>query len=482
MMVHHENHPGGGGVGGGGGGGPAGGVFPNVVLLPSDVSGGARGDNGGLGGGFVRTLQPYGMASAVHTAFKSPGAMLGYPFTHAQWKELERQAMIYKYMMASIPVPPELLIPILTPRDGPPRYSFGNGYSLRYSSNGDPEPGRCKRTDGKKWRCSREVAPDQKYCERHLHRGRPRSRKPVELHPSVSKKTRLLHQPSPLPKAEDPPLFLHKPSQSSHSLASPLKEARNTDWLMIGESSPVPMLDQQQWPSSMHSKIGSTAESSLDNFNPFLAKEEPLNLSFSTGYPSGEIHHFSKNQFFLDSYSLPLDKPQIENPKGFIDAWSNSVSAGNSSRCSVSSDEKISLSSLTLSVGGNHSIEDEMGRAHLGFSLLDSDRNRSKNNSHATSWLGSTSWVSSTPGGPLAEVLGPGINATLSNPPSPGAGNKDPGSVLTTTVSSPSGVLHRTLASLSDSSGGSSPTPSSSMARSEITVKWFNPNKLASSN
>lgn len=73
-MVHHENHPGGGGVGGGGGGGGrAGGVFPNVVLLPSDVSGGARGDNGGLGGGFVRTLQPYDMASAVHTAFRSPG-------------------------------------------------------------------------------------------------------------------------------------------------------------------------------------------------------------------------------------------------------------------------------------------------------------------------------------------------------------------------------------------------------------------------
>ncbi|KAK3445697.1 hypothetical protein EUGRSUZ_A01418 [Eucalyptus grandis] len=408
MMVHHENHH-------GGGGGPAGGAFPNVFLIPSDVSGGARGDNGGLGGGFVRSVQPYDMASTVHTAFKSPGAMLAYPFTHAQWKELERQAMIYKYMMASVPVPAELLIPILTPRDGLSRYPFGNGYGLRYSSNGDPEPGRCKRTDGKKWRCSREVAPDQKYCERHLHRGRPRSRKPVELHPSVSKKTRLLHQPSPLPKTEDPSMFLQKPSQSSHSLESPLKEARNTDWLMIGESSPVPMLDQQQWPS----------------------------------YPSGEIHHFGKNQYFLNSNSLPLDKPKIENPKGFIDAWSSSVSAGNNSRCSVSSDENISLSSLTLSVGGNNSIQDEMGRAHLGFSVLDSYRNPSKSHSHAT-WLGSNSWISSTPGGPLAEVLGPG-------------------------------VLHRTLASLSDSSGGSSPTPSSSMVRSEITLKWFNPNKLASS-
>lgn len=37
---------------------------------------------------------------------------LGFPFTNAQWKELERQAMIYKYMMAAVPVPPELLIPV----------------------------------------------------------------------------------------------------------------------------------------------------------------------------------------------------------------------------------------------------------------------------------------------------------------------------------------------------------------------------------
>ena len=45
----------------------------------------------------------------------------------------------------------------------------------------DAEAGRCRRTDGKKWRCSKDVAPNHKYCERHLHRGRPRSRKPVEL-------------------------------------------------------------------------------------------------------------------------------------------------------------------------------------------------------------------------------------------------------------------------------------------------------------
>lgn len=58
----------------------------------------------------------------------------------------------------------------------------GGGFNLRLSNSTDPEPGRCKRTDGKKWRCSRDVAPDQKYCERHMHRGRPRSRKHVEIH------------------------------------------------------------------------------------------------------------------------------------------------------------------------------------------------------------------------------------------------------------------------------------------------------------
>lgn len=39
-----------------------------------------------------------------------------------------------------------------------------------------PETGRCRRTDGKTWRCRRDVVPDQKYCERHMHRGRSRKR------------------------------------------------------------------------------------------------------------------------------------------------------------------------------------------------------------------------------------------------------------------------------------------------------------------
>ncbi|CAL9094690.1 unnamed protein product [Musa textilis] len=139
-------------------------------------------------------------------------------FTFMQLQELEHQALIYKYMAAGLPVPVHLVLPIwksvatssfgayhypscCAPFCAPSSTSFvwdfafwrlicGIGWGhvvmgygslcLDYRNSMEPEPGRCRRTDGKKWRCSRDVVPDQKYCERHMHRGRNRSRKPVE--------------------------------------------------------------------------------------------------------------------------------------------------------------------------------------------------------------------------------------------------------------------------------------------------------------
>ncbi|XP_057977014.1 growth-regulating factor 10-like [Malania oleifera] len=122
-------------------------------------------------------------------------------FTHPQLQELEQQALIYKYMEAGLPVPCHLVYPIWkslacsasassSGLAGPcgcgihhqcyPTYLGGSPYFLDYKSGVDPEPGRCRRTDGKKWRCSKEVVPDKKYCERHMNRGRHRSRKHVE--------------------------------------------------------------------------------------------------------------------------------------------------------------------------------------------------------------------------------------------------------------------------------------------------------------
>ncbi|KAM0926180.1 hypothetical protein ACQ4PT_003747 [Festuca glaucescens] len=117
------------------------------------------------------------------------------PFTPSQWMELEHQALIYKYMAANIPVPHNLLIPIRRSLTSlyPPAY-FGSStlgwgsFQLGYTGNADLEPGRCRRTDGKKWRCSRDAVSDQKYCERHMNRGKHRSRKHVEGQPGHAAK------------------------------------------------------------------------------------------------------------------------------------------------------------------------------------------------------------------------------------------------------------------------------------------------------
>lgn len=35
-----------------------------------------------------------------------------YPFTASQWQELEHQALIFKYMVSGMPIPPDLLFTI----------------------------------------------------------------------------------------------------------------------------------------------------------------------------------------------------------------------------------------------------------------------------------------------------------------------------------------------------------------------------------
>ncbi|KAK1300228.1 Growth-regulating factor 3 [Acorus calamus] len=112
-------------------------------------------------------------------------------FSLGQWEELEVQALIFKYMISGASVPLELIESIKKSLLSGHSYYHHHHYyphlqpalfQTGYWGRGmvDPEPGRCRRTDGKKWRCSREVVPGQKYCERHVHRGRNRSRKPVE--------------------------------------------------------------------------------------------------------------------------------------------------------------------------------------------------------------------------------------------------------------------------------------------------------------
>lgn len=64
-------------------------------------------------------------------------ATLGFPFTNAQWKELERQALIYKYMVASVPVPPDLLLPVSRNLSSPASSQYPRNHTLAlfFSSN-----------------------------------------------------------------------------------------------------------------------------------------------------------------------------------------------------------------------------------------------------------------------------------------------------------------------------------------------------------
>ncbi|XP_078182667.1 uncharacterized protein LOC144576234 isoform X2 [Carex rostrata] len=111
-------------------------------------------------------------------------------FSMPQLQELEQQTLIYRYLAAAVPVPTHLVFPIWksvttssASAAGPEQFPTLLGLAtlcLDFGKSPEPEPGRCRRTDGKKWRCWRNVVPDQKYCERHLHRGRKRPI-PVEI-------------------------------------------------------------------------------------------------------------------------------------------------------------------------------------------------------------------------------------------------------------------------------------------------------------
>ncbi|KAG6573628.1 Growth-regulating factor 6, partial [Cucurbita argyrosperma subsp. sororia] len=45
-----------------------------------------------------------------------------------------------------------------------------NYLQMGYGRKIDPKPRRCRRTDGKKWRCSKEAFQASKYYERHAPR------------------------------------------------------------------------------------------------------------------------------------------------------------------------------------------------------------------------------------------------------------------------------------------------------------------------
>lgn len=390
------------------------------------------------------------------TALKYPGGgNMGadsgsFPFTGEQWKELERQAMIYKYIIASLPVPPCLLFPGLPANhlsrypDSPLSYramEVGGSPVLNLRLNGrtDPEPGRCKRTDGKKWRCSKDVEPNQKYCDRHINRGRPRSRKPVERQFNN-------HPPSPFhhcrPSAAAPATAISPISpilgSPPHRLRAPSPKLSPFDFPSVSANA-----YQEQRRVDWERKEGSRSDrrmqgpsSAFNSYGDFSAVGDQQNREDCPMFPNPEL--------------LTLDRPPPE--RGFIDAWSN-ADKNESSTVSPAMKHSLShLSDLTLSMAmdcGN--LIEEMGPIQMGLGVSHSDQNSKPNSQPQTQpqvlgWLSSESWVSPTPGGPLAEVL--------KRPRSVTGG----GRATVSRYEGDCGTTQRAVGSVSDSSDNSSPT------------------------
>ncbi|KAF2298060.1 hypothetical protein GH714_009637 [Hevea brasiliensis] len=326
----------------------------------------------------------------------TPSVNAGVPFTAAQWQELERQTIIYKYIMASVPVPPELLTPITKTQTNIPSsqsHVLKGSLELGISScNSDPEPWRCKRTDGKKWRCSRDVAPDQKYCERHSHKSRPRSRKPVELHAdsmansSYITNTRLPNQKSNFSSHTNSHLSIFPTAMVS--AATSYDQPRSLEWFLKGETVPVASNSNQQW---RHLKGDSSkGDEKVYHFqhhyrggqldsNSYMDLKGSHSLQTHRLNDSCSLLLSAKSATSLEATLNPNNQTQAQETRHFLDTWSSAlgeITAGIGNDCCVSSNEKLlPLSSLTLSMCGRTETSEENENAQGGsFGIMGSDK------------------------------------------------------------------------------------------------------------
>ncbi|XP_023872645.1 growth-regulating factor 1 [Quercus suber] len=444
------------------------------------------------------------------------GALAGArgPFTPSQWMELEHQALIYKYLTANMPVPSNLLIPIRKALDSAGFSSFPGGllrpntlgwgsFHLGFSNNTDPEPGRCRRTDGKKWRCSRDAVADQKYCERHMNRGRHRSRKPVEgqtghavsgtattTATTSTSTSSTISKLSPIASSSSASVVV--PGGASNSLAIAAHQQLKN--LQPGASNPSAattinrmFINKDNVGERMQDTPGLSILSSSIDHKPkedsFMIQKQQIPYEESTRTEFGLVtsdallNPSNKSSSLMNCSSQELSDRRTESQQSlrhFIDDWpkiqsdrssvswpeldmqsdrtqlSISIPMASSdfisSTSSPSSNDKPALSPLRLS------RELDPIRMGLGVSSIINEPNQRQ-----TNWI-PISWETSM-GGPLGEVLHHSNNNVADCKRSSALNLMTAGWDSSPPLgSSPTGVLQKTtFGSLSNSSAGSSP-------------------------
>ncbi|KAI7724922.1 hypothetical protein M8C21_012700 [Ambrosia artemisiifolia] len=288
------------------------------------------------------------------------------PFTPSQWMELEHQALIYKHFVANVPVPSNLLTPLRKSLNtflfqgalASNSYGWGS-FHLGFAGNTDPEPGRCRRTDGKKWRCSRDAVPDQKYCERHINRGRHRSRKPVESQngqavsgPTASKVGTVVSSPSAPVSATRAGATLHHRNHIAHPVASstqtPTNRTQEQPSFGINSFSIPKQTNLVEESSVYPTNYGSFLDHGASNPNPLpsfvdqWSKDEPLKpdwTQLSMSIPMAGVSDFSSssNSPAQEKLAVPppgltpefdLDPTQKQATNWIPISWGNSNSMG----------------------------------------------------------------------------------------------------------------------------------------------------------
>lgn len=376
---------------------------------------------------------PYTQQTRNTTGYGIRGVIAGVrgPFTPSQWMELEHQALIYKYITVNAPIPSNLLIPIRKaletvaytsyPGTNLRQAAYGwGGFHLGFSNNSDPEPGRCRRTDGKKWRCSRDAVADQKYCERHMNRGRHRSRKPVEGqtgHSISNGPTNTNITATAAAKVSASAAALANTTTTSTILSHlPSPSAYSHSNTMLS-----PSMGLKPNPLQAPSEFGLVCSDSL--LNP-LSKTDNLSQK-----PQNSLRQFMDDWPHSDRTQLSISIPMA--PSDFMSSTSSPIS------------EKRNLSPLRMGLGVNNTNK---------------NNNASNDRSQQANWI-PVSWETSM-GGPLGEALNPSTNT------SPSALNlmTDGWESSQQMTLSPTGVLQKNgFGSVSNSSAGSSPRTDNSL-------------------
>ncbi|KAM7531621.1 hypothetical protein LguiB_035031 [Lonicera macranthoides] len=302
-----------------------------------------------------------------------------------QRQELEVQALIYKHVLAGASIPPQLQLlfnkTLLNSSPSPyyhlqhysPYYhpsllqSGGGGYWGRGGM--DPEPGRCRRTDGKKWRCSRDVVSGHKYCERHVHRGRNRSRKPVEI-------PTLPPPPPPPPHGGGGGVgVILKTNINNAAIAAqsftPMAVGGSTHFALSGTSPSFDLLHSNRSSDLIYENKGLFRATQNDLSHDGKSGDRILRHFFDD-WPKSVQEHENASSTTNSATGLSISIP--ENPSS---DFSLKLSTGNGEEQEANN----------LQGGGNYNVDERRERAHLNW--------------------GST-WGSNqvgSMGGPLAEAL-----------------------------------------------------------------------------